>query len=234
LTFLWAHTFPISFYAPAFLPVLICYLITTVESVGDVTASCEASRLPTEGADFDARLQGCLLADGFNSFLSCLCTTMPNTTFSQNNGVISLTLCASRRAGYCCCCWIVLMGLLSKLSALINTVPDCVLGGMVTFLFANITVSGVRILGQHKMGRRCRMVVAGGLMVGVGVAIVPAWSTNALWPLDGTEGGTARLVRESVIIILSSPYSIGTLVALVLNAGIPMDEGDDESSLHSD
>jgi NCS2 family nucleobase:cation symporter-2 len=149
LTFLWARTFPLGVYFPALFPVMVCYVITTVESIGDITASCEASGLDTEGEVFDSRLQGGLLADGVNSFLSCLCTSMPNTTFSQNNGVISLTRCASRRAGYFCCVWMCIFGILAKLSALITSVPDCVLGGMVTFLFANITVSGIRILGQH-------------------------------------------------------------------------------------
>lgn len=99
----------------------------------------------------------------------------------QNNGVIALTRCANRRAGYMCCCWLVLFGVLSKLSAIVTSIPDCVLGGMITFLFANIVVSGVRILGQKELDRRDRFVVAAGLGVGIGVAVVPQWATNALW-----------------------------------------------------
>ena len=67
------------------------------------------------------------------------------------------------------------------------------------------------------------MVVACGLAVGVGVAISPAWATNALWEQSTSEGDAAKLFRESVIIILSSPYSIGTLVSVVLNLVIPRD-----------
>jgi len=229
ITFLWVYSFPLSVYPPAILPLLICFVVTTVETVGDITASCEASRLQTEGADFDGRIQGGLLADGVNSFFACICTSMPNTTMSQNNGVISLTRCANRRAGYMCCGWLVLFGVLSKLSAAVTSVPECVLGGMVTFLFANIVVSGVRIVGQHQLGRRDRFVVAAGLGVGIGVAVSPAWATNALWEWegDGSDNKTGKLFRDGVIIILSSPYSIGTLTALLLNTVIPVDNLDE-------
>jgi len=76
--------------------------VSTAETIGDVTMSCAASKLPVKGDDFESRVQGGLLADGFNSLLACLFTSPPNTTFSQNNGVIQLTRCASRSAGFSC------------------------------------------------------------------------------------------------------------------------------------
>jgi hypothetical protein len=119
---------------------MIGFVITTVESVGDITASAEASRVEDDGnldsriqvslflsfslstlalaysssliclhADFVSTLhliyhiyvfQGGILTDGIASLLSALMTVLPNTTFSQNNGVISLTRCANKRAGY--------------------------------------------------------------------------------------------------------------------------------------
>ena len=100
---------------------LIGYLVTTTETVGDLAATFEASRL--EGKeDFNSILQGGLLSDAVCSVLSCLFTSMPNTTFSQNNGVISLTKCASRRAGYACGVWLILMGVFSKIGTFTATV----------------------------------------------------------------------------------------------------------------
>lgn len=64
------------------------------------------------------RIRGGLLGDGISSFLSSLMTSMPNTTFSQNNGVIALTRCASRRAGIACACWLILFGILAKVCVL--------------------------------------------------------------------------------------------------------------------
>jgi uric acid-xanthine permease len=93
---------------------------------GDITAVYEASEMSTETNEYPESVQGGLTSDGFCSLLAGLFTSMPNTTFSQNNGVISLTKCASRRAGYACGFWLILMGVCSKFAGLITSIPDCV------------------------------------------------------------------------------------------------------------
>ena len=113
-TFLWAETFPLGFAPEYFLPILIGFFVSTAETIGDVTMSCKYSKLELSrraasmarrkgsygdfgrGAPDLKRVQGGLLADGVNSFLACLFTSPPNTTFSQNNGVIALTQCCCR------------------------------------------------------------------------------------------------------------------------------------------
>lgn len=98
--FLWDTTFPLRFAPEYFLPILIGYFVSSAETIGDIAASCVASRIPASGHNLDSRIQGGLLADGFNSILACLFTSPPNTTFSENNGIIALTGCASRAAGF--------------------------------------------------------------------------------------------------------------------------------------
>ena len=95
ITFLWVETFPIGFYGPAVIPMLIAYLVTTVETVGDLTAVYEVSQLKTDTQEYQESIQGGLTMDSIGSLLASLFTTLPNTTFSQNNGVIALTKCAS-------------------------------------------------------------------------------------------------------------------------------------------
>lgn len=90
ITFLWVEWFPLGFYAPAVLPLLIGYLVTTTETVGDIAATYEVSNLRTDDGQMDESIQGGLLSDAICSILSALFTSMPNTTFSQNNGVIAL------------------------------------------------------------------------------------------------------------------------------------------------
>lgn len=90
ITFLWVESFPIGFYAPAVLPLLVAFIVTTVESIGDIGATYEASQLALGTEEYDRSIQGGLLADAFNSILASLFLSMPNTTFSQNNGVIAL------------------------------------------------------------------------------------------------------------------------------------------------
>jgi len=97
-----------------------------VKSVGDITASAEASRVETECPTLDTRIQGGILTDGLGSLLSGLFTTLPNTTFSQNNGAISLTRCANKRTGYCCCGFWLFFGIIAKIAAIIATIPECV------------------------------------------------------------------------------------------------------------
>lgn len=90
ITFLWVEPIPIGFYGPAVLPCLIGFIVTTVETIGDIGATFEASKLEIDTEEYDEGIQGGLLADSFNSFLASLFLSMPNTTFSQNNGVIAL------------------------------------------------------------------------------------------------------------------------------------------------
>jgi xanthine/uracil permease len=79
------------------------YIVCACEATGDVTATCDVSRLEVEGELFESRIQGGILADGINGALAGLMTITPMSTFAQNNGVIALTRCANRKAGYCCC-----------------------------------------------------------------------------------------------------------------------------------
>lgn len=68
--------------------------------MGDITATCDVSQLSVSGKLFDSRIQGGILADGLNGVIAALCTLTPMSTFAQNNGVIALTRCANRKAGY--------------------------------------------------------------------------------------------------------------------------------------
>lgn len=229
ITFLWVHTFPISFYAPAVIPLLIGFIVTTIETIGDITASAEASRVATEGDEFDSRVQGGLLADGVNSFLAVLGTTAPNTTFSQNNGVIALSRCGNKRAGYMCCLCLLVFGILAKISAVIASIPEAVLGGMTTFLFVNIVVGGIRILARVNYTGRNRFIVAVALGLGIGNALVPQWSANALF--HPAQDSTTKLGQDTAVIILQTPYCIGTLLALLLHAIMPDEIDEDEEEL---
>ncbi len=171
-TFLWDTTFPLGFDRSYFLPMLIGFFVSTAETIGDVTMTCEASRLATEGDDFEGRVAGGLLADGFNSFLATLFTSPPNTTFSQNNGVIKLTQCASRAAGFACAFWLILFGVFGKLGAAFNSIPICVVGGLVLQCFASVFVSGMIIATKH-VTRRNSFIIMISLALGVGVALEP-------------------------------------------------------------
>lgn len=189
--------------------------------------------MDTKGEEYDTSIQGGLLADGINSILSGLFTSMPNTTFSQNNGVIALTKCASKRAGYACGAWLILLGVFGKFAGLITSIPDCVLGGMTIFLFANVLASGINLTKEVDLdSRRNRFIMAFSLALGVGVTVWPyAFAdrraspyTAAFWPCADCSDAMKGL-RNGVSIFLSTGYCIGSVTAIFLNTILPCDAG---------
>lgn len=146
-----------------------------MEAIGDITATCDVSRLQVDGDMFDSRIRGGVLADGLNGVIAALCTITPMSTFAQNNGVIALTRCANRKAGYCCCLWLIVMGLFAKFAAALVAIPSAVLGGMTTFLFAAVAVSGIRIISTTPFTRRNRFILTAALALGYGATLVPEW-----------------------------------------------------------
>lgn len=173
VSFIWVHTFKLQIYGPLVLPLLAVYIVLAMEAIGDITATCDVSRLEVDGDLFDSRIQGGVLADGLNGIIAGLCTITPMSTFAQNNGVIALTRCANRKAGYACCFWLVVMGIFSKFAAALVAIPSSVLGGMTTFLFASVAASGIRIISTVPFNRRNRFILTAALAPGFGATLVP-------------------------------------------------------------
>ncbi|CAM0141896.1 hypothetical protein VKS41_004401 [Umbelopsis sp. WA50703] len=221
ITFLWVKTFPITVYGPAVIPMLIVYLVSVVEAVGDITASCDASRIPVEGKDFEMRVKGGILADGINSLFAACATTTPLVTFAQNNGVIALTRCANRAAGYWCCIFLFLMGIFGKFAGVFLAVPDAVLGGMTTFLFSTVAVAGIRILSYLKWTRRERFIVSAAMTIGLGVNLVPTWFSYVLTYSGSNEALGGFL--NSIEVIVSTGFCIAAIITVILNATLPND-----------
>jgi len=221
ITFLWVHRFPLKVYGPAVLPALICYIILAVEAIGDITATEEGGREPTEGPAHDRHVKGGILSDSLNAMFSCLATTTPCTTYAQNNGIIVLTRCASRQVGYAVVFWLLLSGIIAKFGAFFVAIPNCVLGGMTTFLFANVCVSGIKVMVSAGLPRRERFIAMVSLAFGIGVDLAPQWATNNLWPVHSYTSKTVKGLRDGIILILSTGFCFGAVVAMILNSILP-------------
>jgi uracil-xanthine permease len=218
-TFLWTTTFPLSVSGSLVLPLLACCITTLVSCLGDVVATAEVSGLDVDGpGDVDTRVQGGLTADGVWSVLSPLCTSTPTVCFAQNVGVIALTNCASRRAGYACCLFMVLAGVASRFGAAIVALPDPVIGGMITFLFTSIIVSGLAILSKVRWTRRNRFIATATLVFGVSDLVVPNWALY-IFPEGG--GVALQSFKDGVGLVLRTSYCIVAFVGCILNAIIP-------------
>ncbi|KAJ7162420.1 Xanthine/uracil/vitamin C permease [Mycena filopes] len=201
------HTFKIGVYAPAILPISLA-----MEAIGDITASAEVSRVDVRGLEFDSRVQGGVLSDAMGGFFSALFTVTPLSIFAQNNGVIAITRCANRAAGRWCCIFLILFGVLGKISGALLAIPNSVLGGVTTFLFASVAyslyalrVSGLRVLSFNCYSRRDRFVLASALSFGLADLLVPQPFTHLF---DGVKHPNSALQGffNSITIILSTPW----------------------------
>ncbi|KAG6841301.1 hypothetical protein C0991_012471 [Blastosporella zonata] len=175
-----------------------------MEAIGDITASAEVSRVEVQGTEFETRIQGGVLADGLGGFLSALFTVTPLSIFAQNNGVIAITRCANRGAGRWCCFFLILFGVLGKISGVFLSIPNPVLGGVTTFLFASVAVSGIRVLSYITFTRRERFILAAALSFGIGDLLVPTIFTHLFDGVNSPSKGLEGLFT-SITIVLSTP-----------------------------
>ncbi|HWS65615.1 MAG TPA: nucleobase:cation symporter-2 family protein [Steroidobacteraceae bacterium] len=198
--------FGVSLDFSAILPFLFMYLITVMESIGDLTATSSLTGQPISGPVYFKRLQGGLLADGINSLVGACLNSFPSTTFAQNNGVIQLTGVGSRYVGIFIGGILMLLGLIPAVGVLVQALPPSALGGATLILFGMVAASGVKILAGVPMNRRNVVILATSLGVGLGVTFVPE-ITQAL----------PAMARNA----LSSGIATGGMCALLMNIVLP-------------
>ncbi|KAL9095302.1 MAG: hypothetical protein Q9165_002559 [Trypethelium subeluteriae] len=225
-SFIWTHTFRLSVYGPLVLPYLAVYLVCAMEAIGDITATSDVSRLPVSGPIFDSRIQGGVLADGINGIIAGLCTITPMSVFAQNNGVIALTRCANRIAGYACCFWLLIMGIFSKFAAALVAIPSPVLGGMTTFLFSSVATSGIRIISTVEFTRRNRFILTAALSVGFGATLVPNWFSY-VFTYNGPNAALSGFLN-AIELVMETGFAVTAFLALILNLIIPEEIEDAE------
>ncbi|PSB11781.1 xanthine permease XanP [Pleurocapsa sp. CCALA 161] len=190
----------------AFIPFAFLYVITAIESIGDLTATSAISGEPIKGPIYFRRLQGGILGDGINSMIAAAFNTFPNTTFSQNNGVIQLTGVGSRYVGYFISVIFVVLGLFPIIAGIFQALPQPVLGGATIIMFGTVAVAGIKILSMVNLTKRNSIILAVALSMGLGVTFVPE---------------ILEASPELIKSIFSSGISTGGLTALILNMILP-------------
>lgn len=227
VSFIWVHTFPLSVYGPIVLPLLAVYIVLMMEAIGDITATCDVSRLEVEGKLFDSRIQGGVLADGMNGLIAGLCTMTPQSVFAQNNGVIALTRCANRKAGYAACFFLIVMGIFSKFAAALVAIPASILGGMTTFLFSAVAISGVRIISTVPFTRRNRFIFTAAMSLGFGATLVPTWFSYVFTYTGGNHAKQGFF--NAIVLVMETGFAITAFMAIFLNL-ILSEEIEDEAA----
>ncbi|KAH8666970.1 Xanthine/uracil/vitamin C permease [Xylariales sp. PMI_506] len=222
ITFLWVHTFKLSVDGALILPLLIMYICEGVSCMPDILATAEISGVEIEGTNFNSRIQGGILCDGLGSLIAALGTGLPMVSQAANNGVISLTNCASRRAGWCAAAILILMGIIGKIGGVFAAMPASVLGGMQTFLYATIAVAGVRVLAFIEYTRRDRFILTCSFMIGLIDIVQPSWFGQIL----DYSGSNTRLegFEQGINLIVETPFIIAAVVGVFLHLVLPDDK----------
>ncbi|SJZ91612.1 uracil-xanthine permease family protein [Selenihalanaerobacter shriftii] len=203
LSFEWSHV----------LPWIVAYFITTVESIGDLTAIAESSGEPVDGDLHMKRLSGGVLADGVGSAIAALLNSLPNTTFSQNTGVIQLSKVGSRTIGIATAGILFLLGLLPKFGALISVMPSPVLGGATIALFGMVATSGMKIVVRGGLTDRKLFILGISLAFGLGVTMKP---------------DVVKQLPKLLETVLNSGITVGAIFAVVLNQFLPNNKADNQ------
>ncbi|TDK83001.1 uracil-xanthine permease [Vibrio cholerae] len=189
-----------------FIPLVLIFLITALEAIGDITATSEVSGEPVKGPVYMKRIKGGVLADGLNSALAAVFNSFPNSTFSQNNGVILLTGVASRYVGYFIAGMLVLLGLFPGVASFVQLIPEPVLGGATIVMFGTIAAAGVRIISRVDLDRRAILIMALSFSMGLGIAQKPE---------------ILQFMPEFIKNLFSSGVAAGGITAIVLNLLLP-------------
>ena len=151
------------------IPFIPAYLVTTIETVGCLKAICQVSEIEGNAK----RIGSGVLADGIGSTIAGCLGTFPNTSFSQNVGLIPLTKVASRYVAMMAGVLLVILGLLPKFAAIINTMPQPVLGGVGIVMFGTVAASGLQTLSGVKLTNKNLLVIATSIGLGLGVTFRP-------------------------------------------------------------
>ncbi|MBG9366799.1 nucleobase:cation symporter-2 family protein [Streptococcus sp. NLN64] len=190
--------FGVRFELSAILAFIPAYVVSLIGTVGIMMAIGEASgqKMTSE------RAANGVLADGVGSLLAGVFGAGPNTAFSQNVGLITLTKVASRQVMVLAGILLAILGVFPKVSALISIMPQPVLGGVGVIMFGLVAAQGVKTLATVKMGDRELLIISLAFALGIGVTVRPDLLSNLPLALQ---------------MIFSSGISTGTIVALILN-----------------
>ena len=187
--------------------------VSAVETVGDVSGITKggAGREAT-----DVEIQGATFADGFGTAIAGIFGGLPNTSFSQNVGLIAMTGVMSRHVVTIGAIFLIVCGLIPKVGGLIRTIPIEVLGGGVIVMFGMVVAAGVSMLSDVNWNRRNMVIFAVAMSAGLGLQLevmnLAPGAPNALQHLP-----------DSLRILGASGILPAALIAIVLNLILPED-----------
>ena len=195
--------FGIEFNAAAVIGMCLMGIISAIETVGDVSGITKggAGREAT-----DKEVTGATYADGLGTTIAGFFGGLPNTSFSQNVGLVAMTGMMSRHVVTFGALFLVVCGLVPKVGAIISTIPIEVLGGGVIVMFGMVAAAGVNMLSAVAWDRRSMLIFAISLSIGLGLQLVPEALQHA---------------PQTVKVLMTSGLLPAAFIAILLNQVLP-------------
>ena len=165
----------IDFVPGAIILMLFMSVVTTIETIGDIIAT-------TMGGDnreaTDKELSGGIMADGVGTAFGALFNAMPNTSYSQNAGLVAFTGVISRHVGTIAGIILVLMGLFPKLGGIIASMPESIIGGAAIIMFGLIASAGIKLISRSEMNQTNMLILGLSLSFGIGLSLLPQFVSH--------------------------------------------------------
>lgn len=184
----------------AILPIGIMFIVTAVETVGDISGVMEGG-MGREATDKE--LSGGVICDGLGSSFAALFGVLPNTSFSQNVGLVTITKVVNRFALAIGGIFLIMCGLFPKIGAIISIMPQSVLGGAAVMMFSSIVVSGIQLITKHPMTSRNITIVSVALGLGYGIGANTAILSGLPQGIQLIFGGSGIVPAAVVAILLN-------------------------------
>ena len=181
----------------------ILFAINAIQAIGDISATTMGGleREPT-----GKELKRGIVAYGLSNMASALFGGLPSATYSQNVGIVSTTKVVNRRVFGLTALMLLIAGLVPKFSALLTTIPQCVLGGATVSVFSSIAMTGMKLVSTGEMNHRNTSIVGVGIsQVTESLSLFPDWVT---------------------MVFAKSPVVVATIVAILLNIILPKHDRD--------
>ena len=201
--------FGIKFEFSACIALALLFAINAIQAIGDLTATTVGglNREPT-----DQELQGGIVTYGLTNVLSAFFGSLPTATYSQNVGIVTTNKVVNRVVFALAGGFLLLAGLIPKFSAILTTIPQCVLGGATITVFSTIAMTGMKLIASETISP-CNTTIVG-LSAALGVGISQSSSALSQFP-------------ESITIIFGkTPVVIATIMAVLLNLILPQENKD--------
>ena len=199
----------------------ILFAINSVQAIGDYSATTIGSmdRTPT-----DRELQNGITAYGLTNIVTAAFGCLPTATYSQNVGIVTTTKVVNRCVLGLAAVILAVAGIVPKFSAVLTTIPQCVLGGATVSVFASIAMTGMKLVASAEMDYRNSSIV--GLAAALGMGVSQATAALATFPDWVTT------------IFGKSPVVLATLIAVLLNVILPkgreLKQEDEEAAKHAE